>query len=146
MCSDSLIPTQIHSVSFRSTRSHCDVLCLNQILAISQRFAQPHAVSPRPPRSTQSHSDLHMTHSESCNLTRICSASCSFTQTRSDSKKINQIHSDLLHILLLTFIQILSDLLRFAQFRSRFSLIPTDSFRFAQIHSDLLRLAQTNSN
>ena len=35
---------------------------------------------------------------------------------------------------------------RFTQSCSRFSLIPTDSFRFAQIHSDLLRLAQTSSN
>ena len=35
---------------------------------------------------------------------------------------------------------------RLTQSCSRFSLIPTDSFRFTQIHSDLLRLAQTSSN
>ena len=137
--------SQTPSFPPRFTQSHPDppgltqICCLNEILAISQRFAQPQAILHTPTQIHPISLRFALTHSDSCNLTQTCSASCSFSQTRSDSQNFTQIHSDLPHKLSLRFIQIRSDLIRFAQFRS-------DSSRFTKIYSHLLRQAPTGQS
>ena len=148
---DSLIPIQIHAISPRSTQSHSDLLCLNQTLAISHRFAQPHAISPTPIQIHPISLRFALNHADSCNLTQICSALCSFTQIRSDSQNFTPSHSDQLNLVQIcsdpfSRTRFISNPLRYTQSRSRFSLIPTGSFRFTQIHSDLLRQAQTDES
>ena len=85
ICSDPLIPTQIHSVSPRSTQSQSDLLWLTQILAISHRFAQLFADSYRFTQIRSDSQNFTQSHSDSPNLAQICSDPFSCTQIHSDS-------------------------------------------------------------
>ena len=87
LASDMYRLTQSHSDSYTSdsvTYTPSDSFSLIQIsiqLICSDSFISLTQIHPASLRSA-------LTHSDSCNLTQICSASCRFTQIRSDS------HSD----------------------------------------------------
>ena len=107
-----------------NTDSHPDSLSFTQIYPVSLRFA--------------------LSHTDSCNLTQICSALSSFTQIRSDSQNFTQSHSDSLNLA-----QICSDpfkALKSIQIRSVLLQILSDSHRLIQIDSDSFRFAQTCSD
>ena len=127
LASDAYRLTQSHSDSYTShsgTYTRSDSFSLIQIC--SDSFISLTQIHPASLRSA-------LTHSDTCNLTQICSASCRFTQVRSDS------HSDSPD-----FIQTCSNPLIFTQLHSSFLLPPSDSSRFTKIYSDLLRLAQAD--
>ena len=118
---DSPSPRQINSDLVRSIHSDPNSLSLTQIHPISLRFA--------------------LTHSDSSNLTQICSAFSSFTQIRSGSQNFTQSHSDSLNLA-----QICSDLFSCTQIHSVLLQILSDSHRLIQIRSDSFRFAQTCSD
>ena len=92
LASDAYKLTQSHSDSYTSdsvTYTRSDSFSLIQICSDSFiSLTQIHPISLR----------FALTHSDSCNLTQICSASCRFTQIRSDSQNFSQSHSDSLDL------------------------------------------------
>ena len=130
--------TQSHSDSYASANAfytRSDPLsffqiCPNLLISITQ--GQP--ISLR----------FAVTHSDSCNLAQICSASCKSTQIHSDSQKLENIslsHSDSLKI-----IQIHSDPFSDTRIHSDSISFAPDSLCLPQTHSDSLRFIQICSD
>ena len=113
LASDAYKLTQSHSDSYASdsvTYTRSDSFSLIQICSDSFiSLTQIHPISLR----------FALTHSDSCNLTQICSALCSFRQIRSDSQNFTRSHSDSFNLV----------------------RICSDPFSRTQIHSDSLSLA-----